>query len=200
MASPDELVARLIHEQRQQEAILVLTLARMEEQATAGGWDQPPWLFMLHRALPPPELADALQGGVMQLMSVQAMGILPVPTSAALIRALTALANYLRDAPDDTRFVPELGPDMMAWVLINEGWQLTAPSASDMDSLETLAQAGHIKEHPNRVEVRFLLAVDRTLTRYQVTREREGRLWASIGDEVQGALHDALGELMEATP
>lgn len=195
---------RLLQQRKSQQAVILLTLGRIERDLYAGGWDQPPWLLMMYRSMP----ADAAPGEVYQLMAVQPLGVLPQESSEQLTDALAALAHQFRVRPPGTSYVPEVGPDMLAWVLVTEGWSLVGePGASMAEQLEQLAQAGHIAEHPQRRESRSVMAVDRALVRYEVVRYRDGEIMVLYEEEpnsdqstIGGALVEALTKLMEATP
>ncbi len=90
---------------------------------------------------------------------------------------------------------------MFAFVFVSEGWALDASGES-----QRRAEARRIHEHPDRIEVRTLAAVDLAGFRYGYSIERlTGKLMESAhrpGDGadkgMDGYVHDSLARLVEA--
>jgi hypothetical protein len=218
---PDQVVRQLVSESKSQEASVLMTMTLMEHAFLEDGeWDRPPWLYMLYRTMPPTDMAEMLAtaGGGVQMMAVQPLGTLPADTSDIMTGAMRGFAGHLRGINQFADIRPALGPNMVAWVLVNEAWAVESESAGPIDpELQRQAEAHVLKQRPDRQEVRQLIGVDRTGIRYQVTRVRNGATFAvideapvpdqqiidgtvSMQNKLGGSMFTALQELMESTP
>jgi hypothetical protein len=206
-----ELAQWLLNHGRDQQGVIILTLAAMEQEITAHGWDQPPWLYLLYRQLPDRQTADELAEKDVraQQMSPRPLGALRADHPGDVELTLHFLAEEIKtsnEIPHPPDFFPPLGDDLVAWVLVTEGW---AAAVDDRDQTAVARLRKAAKEHTihkraDHFEARHLLAVDRAMVRYNLIRVRDreiiGAMCDEEGDVVIGTLIEALAELMAVTP
>jgi hypothetical protein len=188
---------RLIGEGNYTAASMVLILARLEADLEEAGWDEPPRLFTVQRQLAPPELlpATGLDGFLLALEQFGPhLGGMDGPGMA---RAIESLAGLIKDgfpAP----------AELLGWVLVHEAWLITTTDPNEFGEVAEAAGQHRINQHPKRVEIRMVVAVDRSGTAYQLMRQRGAEPELLIDDgrnyQLLGDLPAALKVLLDATP
>jgi hypothetical protein len=111
------------------------------------------------------------------------------------------LGNFLKTQNVATLFSPALGPNMVAWVLVIEGWTASADSAGEAELLQALDEH-RVHERPDAQKVRMVIAVDRIGARYQVQRVGRDAPTAYLDeypDKTRGVF-GAMTTLMDNTP
>lgn len=175
-------------------------LRELEQDLTKMGWDQPHRLFSFHRYMAPPEVVQADESvGDAFVLGVNEVPDLPLKDGDGrqLAFVLYWAAEMCRKEPDRSHF-----EDLLAWMLVIEGYMVIADDTDE--KTERMARAHRLNEHPERQEVRELLAIDRAGIAYSVVRVRNGELRVSVAEpgnhefEQQGRLTDGLRALMEA--
>ncbi len=192
---------------------LVGSLAETEAEIHKHGWDQHPCLWRAFRQMLDPQ---KLREAGIQLPDGQVpedgfiLGFNPVVEGADLgsngpdfAARMHGLAAYLR-----TSAAPLGDTDTIGWLLTNEAWMLMSKDfdtdkgvdPSEMDN-------ARVSAHPQRVEVRMLLLIERGGSLIQMIRRRDtDELMVSIAEgtpeswQLIGNLPAALSDLMEATP
>lgn len=182
---------------------MVKTIEMLEAEVHKSGWEQWPRLFMVTRHLASvDQLAELAEEGldgvdgillaVREMNSVRLMG----DTSEELAKSL----NWAARRPKIMEAAGEDSP-VMGWILITEAYALLG----DKDEIERAKRRGLV-HHPDRVEIRHLLAVDRAGIAYQLMRARTTDERTLLRDEsngtdgtLAGPLTDALRSLTEAT-
>jgi hypothetical protein len=173
-------------------------LVTIEDDLNEDGWDIPPSLMSFRREMYPPELlekfgADGFMLGIKNLGEIWGDGA----TIAAKLRAMaSALAGRRPELEEE--FPDQEG--IFGWAVTNEGWTLVPDEQGHVPDYE-----GSLAAHPDRVEIRFILAVDQAGVMYQLSRRRDNDVRTLLIDDgksdgqMGGVITEGLIALAEAT-
>lgn len=156
------------------------------------GWDNPPVLGLLYQ-----RSKKQLAPGVEALY----LEFAPIPTFAEAWRRTQRMHHAIVPMADALRLAQPLfgiktPADLVAVVLANEAWSLhhTLPlSPEKAQEYREAADERRIHEHPDRVELRNFIAVDRDGVRYGVMQERDGIVDHLVGTDRPNAAGDRHG-------
>lgn len=181
-------------------------LGRLETEIDQGGWDQLPELFWIVK-LNPDELPDTVAAGVVDEIII-GFGVIPAEIPRKFWekadpawRMLDAMAATIADMhrAGAGRIVP---PHVYGVAWCCEAYGVGERTEDEARALGA-APRGTISAHPERVELRFVHAVDAAGTFYDVTRRRGGEaarhVWEQGRDassRVEGSAVEALNELL----
>lgn len=214
---PRDLAARIARIDDQAGA-LVAALGEYEREFDDAhkeqGWDWPLLMVMIHRSLPPPELADKLRTDVgaqafmigMKFIDLTEVGV-NVEGGPDLAYFLSWLAKQMTTDAEagESAMVTDLrsgAPDLLAWGLHLEGYEVSGGPGMPLPT-------GEFKNDPRSLECRLIMAVDRAGYRYSIRRLRTAdEVSATVdldpsGKSLQrlgGPVLDSLSAVMEATP
>lgn len=206
--------AEAMEDLRRSGDVMALSFALLTEQvmdmADAGPWDSPTRLLVVQRnigpatELPfePPEEID-LDGEVWTL------GVNDLKVVSELLAG--------RDGPDTAHILHHFagvvrGQKIPGWtgdppvgvVLLSEAWVLTTPTKASERSASRAARRRTIHTHPQREEVRMIIAVDSAGIAYNNMHWRSGRRVMLVdagkdsGNRLDGDILGGLKALMEA--
>lgn len=155
-------------------------LRHLDDEVEKGGWDQPPVLVAIHRAID----FDATGAAV-------ALRFTPINTGDILINQhpSDALAMIAKVVARGTR--PPMPEGLFAFAFVCETWMVMQGSADD-DAVRDVIGAAHKRQlhtHPNRIEGRTISAVDLAGIRYSHVRPRD--LTANSRIETAGRASEA---------
>lgn len=165
-------------------------LHQVERHAHARGWGQPGQLFTIYRELLKPGAVENIDGFMLAISEV----------GNYLLRdqdgdQITSRLHRLANSTLLKAMVPE---NILGFALVSEAWARMTTAGEDLHS------GGPISEHPDRIEIRNVVAVDTAGITYQLIRTRgEDTVYAMRGGSgdplhLGGQITEGLRELMEA--
>lgn len=153
---------------------LTATAADIEQHVAASGWDQPPVLFAL---------ADTEQLITAEPSLAATMGITPATTQPGQLTPIEQ--DTLDDGPLDEHLSQIMWPaDVLGCALVHE--VLTLPPDAEAARPTDVDPITWAQQHPERQEVRLVVAVLRDGTRASVLRVRPPAGSADTGERLTG--------------
>jgi hypothetical protein len=158
-------------------ACLLQTCEDLATEFTLYGWDQPPTFGFLYERKR--RISDTIMTAEMEFSPIPGFTFAwkmlnqRYPDKARMHWAICTAADEMRQFVD--RFPP--AENLVAVALVHEAWMLV-PDADDekaFEEMERASQSRTIHEHPDRVEVRGVNAVDLDGVRYGVLKPRAGQ-------------------------
>lgn len=165
------------------------------------GWDQDAQLYavMLQSAEDIPLPEDTIAAGIVELRPVPGWDLCLEQTQHPK-PALAALAFVMAKAPQELIHSTFPLDKLYGFFLITEAWMLRAKRNPTLDEeLEHLSAMGHVSEHPNRIEVRFIYCVSMDGTVSALSHERDG-IAEELGEAtttLDGDIPDLLNKVLK---
>lgn len=131
---------------------LLECLATLEEHLEGEGWDQVPSLWLVRLASSETDSGTKTTTVALELSRLEADHLF---ARESPIEGLFELAAF-------TAAHPEPDKDLIAVVFASESWMVTSNTPEEDEEASQVAARRGLSEHPRRVEVRMLSAVDTT--------------------------------------
>jgi hypothetical protein len=214
---PQTVINNILFERRDVVAAGIASgIAEHEEEMDKVGWDVEPNIWSMYGSLPPTDIADSMQRAGFQMMAMMFKPInfqLPEWDGPIMAQVLHFLADNIRESTEAREALRNdfcvHGMDMLGWMLTNEAWMITGDDTEVGVDRDGNQNEHYVRpsQHPKRIEIRVVTAVDTAGFHYQVMRERVSNRVRMIVDfredeatKLQGRLFEALADAASAIP